>query len=139
MRVQLLFVVALLAAIWAAPTPVYYCPVTGQQVNMSNAGIVTWKNGQQTYFCCSDCVASFVKDPLDYVNATAADPVPAMYLGQTVLCPVSGMKVVVNATTTHVEFDHGQMVFFCCDNCKATWLFAPNAYIGNYTTGPVRH
>ena len=46
-----------------------HCPVTGDPITVDQSTAhITWNCGQITFFCCEDCIKSFVTDISKYVS-----------------------------------------------------------------------
>jgi len=104
------------------------CPVTGEKVTPSpNASQLVYNNSQTIYFCCNDCFADFVKKTLDYLDNGAS--IPPVYIGSWARCPVTGELIAVSENTSHLTFNWGQTLFFCCDDCVKLFVQNPDMYI----------
>jgi YHS domain-containing protein len=109
----------------AAPNVVHlgtqtHCPVGGGEIDRS---VFVDHQGQRVYFCCPGCDGAYVKDPEAHLAKIAAK-------GQTVAsvqttCPVSDRPIATDSFVEHV----GRRVFFCCDDCKSTFVDAPQDHV----------
>jgi YHS domain-containing protein len=116
------------AATSAAGNPINKkCPVTGKDVA---AGREVEYKKQTIGFCCADCVGKFEGEPEKYigkvkefkksaVEISLADPINKV-------CPVSGKDVNPTKTVEH----EGQLIGFCCDDCKGKFESDPKKFIG---------
>ncbi len=104
------------------------CPIKGTEVV---AGRTVEYKKQTIGFCCADCVAKFEGEPEKFIkkvkefkktsveDISFADPINKV-------CPVSGKDVNVTKT---VEYE-GQLIGFCCDDCKGKFESEPKKFIG---------
>jgi len=105
------------------------CPVTGDPVLISpNATTLTFVGGQSIYYCCPKCFYKFVKGPNQFALPTPG-PVPQFYKGQKFLCPVTQEAFVVDDYTARVQFQNGQTIFFCCEDCVGKFVANIDQYI----------
>ena len=80
--------------------------------------------GKKFYFCSSECMSLFSKDPEDYLHPT----VPPMAMARD---PVCGMEVDENnAPCTSVH--SGKTYYFCCNTCKHAFEREPERFIEEY-------
>lgn len=94
------------------------CPVSGSAVD---AAITSDIDEQLVAFCCANCKAKFDADPTSFVGKVEGlvrKPVNAK-------CPVSGAEVDASVTSEH----SGQLVAFCCGNCKGKFDADPAAFV----------
>lgn len=98
-----------------------------------------FKNGQRLWFKDAASAAAYRASPRDYWLAPHDRPLPPPdglrglpdLRGQTLHCPRSDEKFVVDMPTPRVLHKYGQAVYFCCFGCvSAFWddpasLFAP--------------
>lgn len=102
-----------------SPTPVNdVCPVSGQPIN---ADFTLAHNDQLVAFCCGDCRANFEENP-DEFEVTLAEA-PAGPINES--CPVSGENISANQVVT---LEGGQILAFCCGNCKANYEENPDQF-----------
>jgi len=107
------------------------CPLTGKDVNPTKT--VEYEK-QLIGFCCDDCKGKFESDPKKYIGKVKefkkgkkeadeeisfADPINKK-------CPVSGKDVNKEKTSEY----EGQLIGFCCDDCKGKFDKEPAKYIG---------
>jgi YHS domain-containing protein len=119
------------------------CPVSGKEIEKSEAkGSFVYK-GTTYYFCCDNCKDAFVKDPEKYINAEpgahhqhgehqehaeahqhAEGPGDA----EAVKCPVMGHAIADLAKAESYEYE-GKTYYFCCAGCKEKFVQDPGRYI----------
>lgn len=94
------------------------CPVMGGEVKDHETAPQFEYGGKTYYFCCAGCIAKFKEDPEKYIA----------FLDEKVTCPVSGEEITVGEAAGVHEHD-GKTYYFCCPNCKETFLTDPAKYI----------
>jgi len=94
------------------------CPLSGDPVDRD---VSVDHNGEKVYFCCGNCKARFTADP-DKYKAELANS----YSYQT-RCPFSNDSI---DPTAFVEFEGGQMVYFCCTRCSGKYASDPAGHNG---------
>jgi YHS domain-containing protein len=122
---SLLFACAAAAADSPAPVVIHagtqtHCPVGGGEVVHQ---VFIDHQGQRIYFCCPGCEGAYQKDPEKHLAKIAAQ-------GQTVAsvqtaCPISGKAVDPTIGSEHL----GRQVFFCSQDCIATFTADPVKYL----------
>ncbi len=93
------------------------CPFSGKPVNPEAVSEI---DGVKVGFCCNNCKGKFEKDPEKSLEKVAK--IKAKHVNT--LCPVSGKEVDASKTFTH----NGEIVAFCCGDCKAKFEKEPAAY-----------
>lgn len=100
------------------------CPVSGQPVK---AEFVSTHAEQVIGFCCGNCKAKFDANPAEFVSKIPEFKAPqAQAKPINAKCPLSGGDVNVAQTVTY----EGQVIGFCCGNCKAKFEANPAEHIG---------
>jgi YHS domain-containing protein len=107
------------------------CPLTGKDIV---AGRTSEYKKQTIGFCCADCKGKFESDPKKYIGKVKefkkkkTSSVEEISLADPInkVCPVSGKDVNVTKTSEY----EGQLIGFCCDDCKGKFETDPKKYIG---------
>jgi YHS domain-containing protein len=103
------------------------CPVMGMPIDQS---VFVDYEGQRVYFCCTDCVETFLASPEKYLDKTDAPAPedtgsePAEAVTQT-SCPVMDMPI---NQAVYVEHE-GRRVYFCCEDCIETFKQDPQKHV----------
>lgn len=124
-----------------SPKSQAYCPVMGGEINKS---IFTDMDGKRIYFCCSNCIGEFKKEPEKYLKKLEAQGVVLAKVpssgkccsgskekestspcGNQKTCPMSGMKVNKDI---FADFE-GERVFFCGPGCREKFMEDPASSI----------
>jgi YHS domain-containing protein len=119
------------------------CPVSGKEIEKSEAkGSFEYK-GTTYYFCCDNCKQAFVKDPEEYINAEPGahhqhgehhEQADAQQHGEgqgdehAVKCPVMGHEIADLEKAESYEYE-GKTYYFCCPGCKEKFIQHPEIYI----------
>ncbi len=114
-------------------------PVCGMDVDENKAkaaGLMAEHRGKAYYFCMDECKQAFGKDPVRYVEKSAASGKPgvtpiAAQTEQRAKDPICGMEVVVSVASkaARVSEYHGKKYYFCADECKQQFDRDPNRYV----------
>jgi xanthine dehydrogenase accessory factor len=99
-------------------------PICGMTVTAEPGTLHLEHAGETVYFCAPGCKKTYEKERLDGPppSSESAPPPTGMPSGKvtTAVDPVCGMTVLATDDTLHVEHD-GETVYFCRDECKATF------------------
>lgn len=100
-------------------------PVCGMQVEIASAKYSYPHQGSTYYFCCAGCQSRFAQDPEQFVGSEAPS-------GEAI-DPICHMTVDI-ATAQYMSEYGGQLFYFCCADCKATFDADPAAYVSQAET-----
>lgn len=140
------FLVFLAATVVAQPPPgpnnVARCPVTGYNMSTTQMYPLGLKNGQTLWFSDKDAAQKYGVNPRAYwLSPEDMTPeqglldMPDMGRGlpdmrnQTLECPYSDEKMVINMQTPRVQHKFGQSIYFCCWGCiHSFWADPASAF-----------
>lgn len=98
------------------------CPVMDEPIDF---GVNVATSEGPVFFCCSDCVKKYQKNPAKYAKkANAQREALADTPKVQVTCPVSGEPVEGKVYIEH----EGQKVYFCCKDCVSKFQADPVKY-----------
>ena len=92
------------------------CLVSGEEINISGAETVKYKDGK-VYFCCPGCSSDFAENKNQYIAAANFQLVLTnQYMQST--CPATGRKIKKDAKVKpKVVKVNGHTVELCCGGC----------------------
>jgi len=92
------------------------CLVSGEEISLSNAETVKYKDGK-VYFCCPGCSSDFAENTNQYTAAANFQLVlTSQYIQST--CPATGRKIKKDAKVEpKVVKVNGHTVELCCGGC----------------------
>ncbi|HAM52115.1 MAG TPA: hypothetical protein DCP92_16030 [Nitrospiraceae bacterium] len=90
--------------------------------------VVDYK-GKSYYFCCSDCIDDFKKNPDKYAEAGELQVRQATQseIGKTATCPVMHSTFKVAKGTKAIDYK-GKSYYFCCSGCIDDFKKNPDKY-----------
>jgi xanthine dehydrogenase accessory factor len=99
-------------------------PICGMTVTAEPGTLHLEHGGETVYFCAPGCKKTYEKErlsgpPPSSEQAPAPTGMPSTQV-TTAVDPVCGMTVLATDDTPHSEHD-GEVVYFCRDECKATF------------------
>lgn len=109
------------------------CPVSGKEINKSEAkGSYEYK-GKTYYFCCENCKKQFVENPEEYLSREGHEGHIHGEHGEhheegTVVDPVCGMKIEKDEAQYSHEYK-GKTYYFCMEGCKEKFVEDPEKYV----------
>lgn len=99
-------------------------PICGMTVTAEPGTLHLEHDGETVYFCAPGCRKAYEKERLSGPPPSSASaPAPAGMPSTkvtTAVDPICGMTVLATDATPHTERD-GEVVYFCRDECKATF------------------
>ena len=96
----------------AAPPSFAVDPICGMTVTMAPDTPHLEHDGETIWFCREACKTEYAAALSGAAPAKPAAP-------PTAVDPICGMTVLATADTPHLE--HGETVYFCCDDCRAKY------------------
>lgn len=120
------------------------CPVSGKEINKSEAKETYEYEGKTYYFCCANCKTAFVKNPEKYtgdddnmghMHAQQEEKGHEVHMhgksedkAKAVKCPVMGHEIKDLEKAPSYEYE-GKTYYFCCPGCKEKFMKDPEKYI----------
>lgn len=97
-------------------------PVCGMSVTIESAAYTHAYEGTTYYFCCAGCQTKFAANPEQFLQKA----VPS----GTAVDPVCQMEVEIAAAKYMTEYS-GEIYYFCCAGCEASFVQQPENYLVN--------
>lgn len=100
-----------------------YCPVTGENVTISEStASLTFNEGQKLYFSSQEAVDGYKNDPRAFMLSPWENPLTGLdgkrglpdMRGSTVNCPYSALAIDVSMQTVRATHRYGQALYFNC-------------------------
>lgn len=108
-------VICLAAGVMAAQDEKVKCPVSGQQVNVTDKTKTVLINGAKKSFCCDNCPKAFAANPEKFVSDAGK-------------CPVNkGGAAKVSKESRLVV--NNNLHYFCCANCPKAFAADPSKFV----------
>ncbi len=105
--------------------PQTVCPVMGGKIDKN---VYADYQGQRIYFCCPSCVESFFNEPEKYMNKLHENKVLLESIQE--YCPVMTGHTIPCFINKDIHTDYkGRRVYFCSDECRRSFLKAPDKYL----------
>ena len=115
------------------------CPVSGKEIEKSEAAGSFEYKGKTYYFCCANCEKLFKENPEKFLAAEPGELHQHEEHGEheeqgehqvkdTAVDPVCGMEVKIEGAQHTYEYN-GKTYYFCMAGCKEKFIENPEEYL----------